>query len=75
MTGSWRIKDDSAMGPHDHVILHFSGDLSLIYRDPRRFGIFDFSKSLLDKPFSLMGPEPFSDEFSAHYLKNKFKNL
>ena len=74
MTGSWRIKDDSAMGPHDHVILHFSGDLSLIYRDPRRFGIFDFSKSLLEKPFSLMGPEPFSDEFSAHYLKNKFKN-
>ncbi len=74
MTGSWRTKDDTELGTHDHVILHFSGNLGLIFRDPRRFGVLDFSKDLSGKPFSLMGPEPFSDEFSATYLKSKFKN-
>ncbi len=73
MTGSWRLKDDTELGTHDHVILHFSGNLSLIYRDPRRFGIFDFSKDLSGKLFSHMGPEPFSEEFSATYLKSKLK--
>ncbi len=73
MTGSWRIKTEAEFGTHDHVILHFSEGLSLIYRDPRRFGIFDFSKDLLGEPFSLMGPEPFSEDFSASYLKSKLK--
>ncbi len=73
MTGSWRVMDDSKFGTHDHVILHFSNKLSLIYRDPRRFGIFDFSVDLKNEPFSLMGPEPFSEDFSAAYLKDKFK--
>ena len=73
MTGRWRVHDQNPLGIHDHVILHFSGNLSLIFRDPRRFGIFDFSADLNDPPFSLMGPEPFSEEFSALYLKAKFQ--
>ncbi len=73
MTGSWRRADSSELGPHDHVILHFSGKLALIYRDPRRFGILDFSKDLSGEPFSLMGPEPFLEGFSADYLKARFK--
>jgi formamidopyrimidine-DNA glycosylase len=41
MTGSWRIADRD-YGTHDHVILHFANELSLVFRDPRRFWDFRF---------------------------------
>ncbi len=72
MTGSWRVLEGN-FGTHDHVVLHFADKLSLVFRDPRRFGIFDFSKDLKSEPFSKMGPEPFSKEFNAEYLKTKLK--
>jgi formamidopyrimidine-DNA glycosylase len=73
MTGSWRVVE-GPLGTHDHAVLHFGGKLSLVFRDPRRFGILDFSKNLESEPFNRMGPEPFSKEFDAEYLKNNFKS-
>lgn len=72
MTGTWRVFDGE-MGPHDHVILHFAKKLSLVYRDPRRFGFVDFSHDLKSGFFAKMGPEPFASEFNAEYLRSKFK--
>jgi formamidopyrimidine-DNA glycosylase len=71
MTGSWRV-GDGRYGTHDHAILHFD-KLSLVFRDPRRFGILDFCETLESEPFSRMGPEPFSQEFNARYLKTRLK--
>jgi formamidopyrimidine-DNA glycosylase len=73
MTGSWRVGDGN-YGPHDHVVLHFTGNLDLVFRDPRRFGILDFAKDLKGDPFNRMGPEPFSPDYSAEYLKSELKN-
>jgi formamidopyrimidine-DNA glycosylase len=81
MTGSWRVQESEkphqkshrAVDPHDHIVLHFSDQLSLVFRDPRRFGIFNFSKDLKESPFTEMGPEPLLPEFSAEYLKARLK--
>lgn len=73
MTGSWRVESAENMGKHDHVVLHFGSSLRLVFRDPRRFGILDFKKSLSEPPFTEMGPEPFSDEFNVDYLRQQLK--
>lgn len=75
MTGTWRpFRADEELGAHDHAMLQFSDGLKLVFRDPRRFGILDFTQSLEAEPFSKMGPEPFSESFSAEYLKEKFRS-
>ena len=55
---------------HDHLDLVLSGDLTLRFNDPRRFGAAlwwpaDHATHLLLED---MGPEPFADEFDAQYL-------
>lgn len=58
---------------HDHVLFDFEDRTQVRFRDPRRFGFL----KLVDKPSFLasehLGPEPFSDPFSASYLQQKFK--
>lgn len=68
MTGSWR-QGQPIDNNHDHLRLKFSDGTSLVYRDPRRFGIFDIiSKTQLstDKRLQSLGPEPF--EFTGSEL-------
>ena len=63
-------------GTHDHILLTLGRDLKdknpkiLVYRDPRRFGIFDYWNGDLK---SLgwgeeLAPEPLSQEFNSEYL-------
>jgi len=76
MTGSWRLSHDKP-GPHDHIVLELSGGQRLVYRDPRRFGVFDIvpsAKFAKDKRFTHLGPEPFSKEFSEDYLFSLSRN-
>lgn len=64
MTGSWRL-GRALKNNHDHIAIEFDNNKSIVYRDPRRFGIFDFIKKEnlpKDKRFSHLGPEPFDLE-------------
>ncbi|MCB0378071.1 MAG: bifunctional DNA-formamidopyrimidine glycosylase/DNA-(apurinic or apyrimidinic site) lyase [Bdellovibrionales bacterium] len=76
MTGSWRLGDGNS-DPHDHVVLTLSDGRQLIYRDPRRFGQFDYISELNfdgDPRFSHLGPDPLEeDAFSYPYFKEKLK--
>lgn len=60
-----------APSKHDHIIFKLSGS-TLIYRDPRRFGLVDLLPSPQleqHKYFASLGPEPLSDAFNAAYLQ------
>lgn len=73
MTGSCRVcpaKEEPRK--HEHVLFELSGSKSWRYEDARRFGMVE-SYSPADSenlPIFLknIGPEPFSDDFSAKYL-------
>lgn len=69
MTGTWRVAPSGDERLHDHIYLHFSGNLRLAYRDPRRFGCFDFvADPALHRKLSELGPEPLSSEFTGASL-------
>ena len=85
MSGSFRIvgeHDDETTGPfawprreagvHDHVLIHLSSGSTVIYNDPRRFGLMDLvSRRDLDRypPLAELGPEPLDpQQFDATTL-------
>lgn len=75
MTGTWRVAPPGDERSHDHIYLHFSGGLRLAYRDPRRFGCFDFVQNQSNHPRLIeLGPEPLGSEFSAEYLWQKLRH-
>jgi len=70
MTGSMRmVAHDEPPAYHDHVDLVFS-DLTLRYRDPRRFGcILWHDNPVMAHPLlASLGPEPLSDAFHTAHL-------
>lgn len=59
---------------HTHVIFNFSDGSSLNYNDVRKFGtmhVFSKENYLKVKPLNQLGPDPFEDDFSIDYLKEK----
>lgn len=79
MSGSFSISPcDKALRKHDHVILTFQlndGEVvELRYHDPRRFGCMIWLDEQSQKLLDVLGVEPLSDDFTADYLANKFKN-
>ncbi|AFY01824.1 bifunctional DNA-formamidopyrimidine glycosylase/DNA-(apurinic or apyrimidinic site) lyase [Bdellovibrio bacteriovorus] len=74
MTGTWRVAVPGDERLHDHIYLHFSGNLRLAYRDPRRFGCFDFVQDPLKHPkLADLGPEPLEAEFDGPLLWEKLR--
>jgi formamidopyrimidine-DNA glycosylase len=79
MTGNLGIFPPSApLAKHDHVVWSLDNGTELRYNDSRRFGCIHilFCDEVVDREetiFKTTGPEPFSDEFSAKYLKKKAK--
>ncbi len=60
---------------HDHVVFDMAGGARVVFNDARRFGFMDlWPLEDIDNyaPFSGMGPEPISNEFSGAYLKEAF---
>jgi len=59
---------------HDHVVFELEGGWSVIYNDPRRFGLMDIV-SLKDfeghRLFAKIGPEPLGNEFNPAYLSTR----
>jgi formamidopyrimidine-DNA glycosylase len=73
MTGSWRVLlKGEDLGVHDHFVLHLSDGKTLVFRDPRRFGMLDFfdiADEFKNKRLKDLGPEPLDQEtFTAEYL-------
>ncbi|MDP3268227.1 MAG: bifunctional DNA-formamidopyrimidine glycosylase/DNA-(apurinic or apyrimidinic site) lyase [Legionella sp.] len=77
MSGHLRIvPQNTPPQKHDHVDLIMHNGCLLRFTDPRRFGLFLY---LEDNPhqhslFSLLGPEPLSDQFNSAYLQQRIKN-
>lgn len=79
MSGSFSIAmPEKPLRKHDHVILVFVDEqqhmVELRYHDPRRFGCILWLDETSQKLLDVLGVEPLSDEFNAHYLQQKFKN-
>lgn len=71
MTGTWRVAKLGEEKNHDHIYVYFENGLRLAYRDPRRFGIFDFvplGEDLRHPRLKNLGPEPLSSEFTGESL-------
>lgn len=71
MTGTWRLAKKGDERDHDHIYLHFENGLRLAYRDPRRFGIFDFvafGKEMEHPKLKILGHEPLSETFTGSVL-------
>ncbi len=61
---------------HDHFIAYFSDKTSLVFNDPRRFGLVTACKTLEinnHKLFANTGIEPLSDELTIKFLEEKLK--
>jgi formamidopyrimidine-DNA glycosylase len=71
MTGHLRVcRSGEERRKHDHFEILFSDSLVLRFNDSRRFGAIFWTESdpLLHERLVTLGPEPFSDLFSANYL-------
>ena len=56
---------------HDHVVLHLSGGVRVVYNDPRRFGfmVMMANAERAEHPlFNNLGAEPLSDALTPEYL-------
>jgi len=84
MSGSFRIETDSGgkvagrfyhprseLRAHDHVIFHMSSGATVIFNDPRRFGLMDLiprAELATSKHFKGLGIEPLGNELSGETL-------
>ncbi|MEJ2688528.1 MAG: bifunctional DNA-formamidopyrimidine glycosylase/DNA-(apurinic or apyrimidinic site) lyase [Deltaproteobacteria bacterium] len=74
MTGRLGLfQKEAAPMSHDHLRLLLDNDMELRFNDPRRFGSVQLfaAGEALENFLKPLGPEPFSQEFSAAYLQHK----
>lgn len=76
MTGSFTVflpeqVPDMQLDRHDHVVVTMEDGTTIVYRDPRRFGVMDvLASDTLSTTgyFADLGPEPLEDSFTAERL-------
>lgn len=72
MSGWFRIEPvDHVPESHDHVVFDLSSGRSVVFNDPRRFGVMDLIRTAdveQTPPIGGLGPEPLSAEFDARAL-------
>ncbi len=69
--------EDVELEKHDHLVLSFDNGVTIIYNDPRRFGmVFLVAESEWEshKNFAHLGPEPLGNDFSAPILQARLKD-
>ncbi len=74
MSGSLRVLSaDVPAGPHDHIDLLLDTGRRLRYTDPRRFGAWLWTDTVVEQHplLAKLGPEPLSDAFNADYLYSR----
>jgi formamidopyrimidine-DNA glycosylase len=69
MSGSLRLSQAGreSRNPHDHVVFKMSSGKTVVFNDPRRFGLIDLVPAG-QRVLSRLGPEPLSDDFDAARL-------
>jgi formamidopyrimidine-DNA glycosylase len=70
------VKSGEPIDKHTHVIFHFTDGTELRYRDVRKFGtmhLFKKGEEEKELPLSQLGPEPFSEQFTAELLVEKLQ--
>ncbi len=77
MTGSWRLENAGwRRRKHDHISLGLSGNRTIVYNDPRRFGEFNlYTAAELKQRFQKFGPEPLHPETNWDAVTAQFKDL
>lgn len=77
MEGKFFVKNISdAFVKHEHIIFYL-GDITLRYHDTRKFGKMYLAKKdrlYLDTPLSHIGLEPWDNNLTIDYLKEKYNN-
>jgi formamidopyrimidine-DNA glycosylase len=77
MEGKFYLKNhNDTLEKHEHIVFDLD-DIELRYKDTRKFGkMLLISKQDVKecKPLKDLGLEPFDDQLTTTYLKNKFKN-
>jgi formamidopyrimidine-DNA glycosylase len=72
MSGWFRIEAaEHVAQPHDHVVFDLSSGRSVVFNDPRRFGVMDLVPTRdveRSSHVAGLGPEPLSDDFDAAAL-------
>ena len=70
------VHDHPATEKHDHVVLHLATGARITFNDPRRFGAMDLLETAAaeeHKLLSVLGPEPFGNDFHETHLVAAFK--
>lgn len=64
MTGSWRVAEKGDESVHDHCFIDLDDGRTLVFRDPRRFGVLDLLRRKSGSRHELLdhlGPEPLDE--------------
>ena len=77
MEGKYFLKHkEDERNKHEHVVFHFS-DSELRYHDTRKFGkmyLIEKDKLEISHPIDELGLEPWSEDLTVNYLKDKYNN-
>ncbi|MRX71763.1 DNA-formamidopyrimidine glycosylase [Bacillus lacus] len=77
MEGRYQLsQSDEPADKHTHIFFVFSDGTELRYRDVRKFGtmhLFEKGTEEGELPLSILGPEPFSPEFTEEYFAGRLK--
>ena len=76
MTGRWRwCAKSESLRKHDHICINLASGRRLVYHDPRRFGMIDWTDTLEKHPLLReLGPEPLGIDFNESYVWQKTRN-
>lgn len=81
MEGKYFIKKDEEVTKHEHVIFKLESNKTLRYHDTRKFGVMYLYKNknvediLKEAPLLNIGYEPFDNELTVDYLKERLKKI
>lgn len=70
MSGALELRATAAAcAPHDHVLLHLDGGRTLVFNDPRRFGLLRVAPRAALVELAAVGPDALGEEWPAARLK------
>lgn len=68
MSGSLEVKTTVVLEPHDHVSLHLDDGATVVFNDPRRFGLMHLAGTAELDRLTNTGPDPLTEEWNGERL-------